>query len=289
MFSLVEGLSFTGNLKSLLTDNSLEKTINHNSIAGLIGNIASVAAIAVLILTTRNYLYFLLVASSGFFINIFLALALHQRHFIKDKNNFKTITHLVKVWHNIITNKGLRATIIVAMFNGALQSVFNGLMIYFWKAIDPTYSQVYWLLLAVVSGLLLGAVLIRFDNYFWLLCTLTLTTTIALGIFFLKQTIATMFISTVLIYAETLPIGNWCSKVRIKRTSKNVQSAQSSFLQLGSALLNIFFTVGISAIANVLQRPALTLLASGISLLIVFVILGINVQKYRLGKSNSFN
>lgn len=289
MFSLVEGLSFTGNLKSLLTDNSLEKTINYNSIAGLIGNIASVAAIAVLILTTRNYLYFLLVASSGFFINIFLALALHQRHFVKDKSNFKTITHLVKVWHNIITNKGLRATIIVAMFNGALQSVFNGLMIYFWKAIDPTYSQVYWLLLAVVSGLLLGAVLIRFDNYFWLLCTLTLTTTIALGIFFLKQTIATMFISTVLIYAETLPIGNWCSKARIKRTSKNVQTAQSSFLQLGSSLLNIFFTVGISAIANVLQRPALTLLASGISLLLVFGIFGINVQNYRLGKSNRSN
>ena len=289
MFSLVEGLSFTGNLKSLLTDNSLEKTINCNSIAGLIGNIASIAAIAVLILSTRNYLYFFLVASSSFFINIFLTLALHQRHFVKDKSNFKTITHLVKVWHNIITNKGLRATIIVAMFNGALQSVFNGLMIYFWKAIDPTYSQVYWLLLAVVSGLLLGAVLIRFDNYFWLLCTLTLTTTIALGIFFLKQTIATMFISTVLIYGETLPIGNWCSKVRIKRTSKNVQSAQSSFLQLGSSLLNIFFTVGVSAIANMLQRPALTLLASGISLLLVFVTLGINVQKYRLGKSNSFN
>lgn len=289
MFSLVEGLSFTGNLKSLLTDNSLEKTINYNSIAGLIGNIASVAAIAVLILTTRNYLYFLLVASSGFFINIFLALALHQRHFVKDKNNFKTITHLVKVWHNIITSKGLHAAIIVAMFNGALQSVFNGLMIYFWKTIDPTYSHVYWLLLAVVSGLLLGAVLIRFDNHYWLLCTLIIITTLALGIFFLKQTIATMFISTVLIYGETLPIGNWCSKARIKRTSKNVQSAQSSFLQLGSSLLNIFFTVGVSAIANMLQRPALTLLASGISLLLVFGIFGINVQKYRLGKSNRSN
>ena len=89
MFSLVEGLSFTGNLKSLLTDNSLEKTINYNSIAGLIGNIASIAAIAALILTTHNYLYFLLVASSGFFINIFLALALHQRHFVKDKKILK--------------------------------------------------------------------------------------------------------------------------------------------------------------------------------------------------------
>ncbi|MBI0033959.1 MFS transporter [Lactobacillus sp. M0396] len=89
MFSLVEELSFTGNLKSLLTDNSLEKTINYNSIAGLIGNIASVAAIAVLILTTRNYLYFLLVASSAFFINIFLSLALHQRHFVKDKKILK--------------------------------------------------------------------------------------------------------------------------------------------------------------------------------------------------------
>ncbi|WP_294602137.1 MFS transporter [uncultured Lactobacillus sp.] len=272
MFSLVEGLSFTGTLKSLLTDKSLEKTINYNSIAGLIGNIASVAAIAILILTTHNYLYFLLVASSGFFINIFLSLALHQRHFIKDKNNFKTITHLIKVWHEIITSKGLRAAIIVAMFNGALQSVFNGLMIYFWKVIDPKYSQVYWLLFAVVSGLFLGAVLIRFDSHFWLLCTLVIITTLALcligistagilctlviittlalGIFFLKQTIATMFIGTVLIYGETLPIGNWCSKVRIKRTSKNVQSAQSSFLQLGSALLNIFFTVGVSAIAN---------------------------------------
>ncbi|MBI0033960.1 hypothetical protein [Lactobacillus sp. M0396] len=162
-------------------------------------------------------------------------------------------------------------------------------MIYFWKAINPTYSQVYWLLFAVVSGFLLGAVLIRFDNHFWLLCALVIVTTLALGIFFLKQTIATMFISTVLIYGETLPISNWCSKVRIKRTSKNVQSAQSSFLQLGSALLNIFFTVGVSVIANALYRPALTLLASGISLLTVFVIFGINVQKYRLGKSKGSN
>ena len=58
MFSLVEGLSFTGNLKSLLTENVLESTINHNSVAGLIGNIASVAAMAVLIFTTRNLFVF---------------------------------------------------------------------------------------------------------------------------------------------------------------------------------------------------------------------------------------
>ena len=184
MFSLVEGLSFTGNLKSLLTDNALERTINHNSIAGLIGNIASVAAMAVLIFTTRNYLSFLLVASGGFFINIFLSNALHQRHFTKNQNSFKTLTHLVTVWHKIAANKGLRASVIIAIFTSALQAVFNGLMIYFWKAIDPNYSHVYWLLVAVISGLFLGAILIRFDNTFWLLSALVFITTLALGIFF---------------------------------------------------------------------------------------------------------
>ena len=90
-----------------------------------------------------------------------------------------------------------------------------------------------------------------------------------------------MTVITVLIYGETLPIANWCNKTRIKRTGKEVQSAQSSFLQLGSALLNIFFTVGISAIANTCHQPALTLLAAGIALLLVFSLLGNNVQRYR--------
>ena len=286
MFSLVEGLSFTGNLKSLLTDNALERTINHNSVAGLLGNIASVAAMAVLIFTTRNYLSFLLVASGGFFINIFLSIALRQSHFTKNQNSFKTLTHLMTVWHNITASKGLRASIIVAIFTSALQAVFNGLMIYFWKAIDPNYSHVYWLLVAVISGLFLGAILIRFDNTFWLLSTLVFITTLALGIFFLNQTIVTMTVITVLIYGETLPIANWCNKTRIKRTGKEVQSSQSSFLQLGSALLNIFFTVGVSAIANACHQPALTLLAAGIALLLVFSLLGNNVQRYRLEMIN---
>ncbi len=286
MFSLIEGLSFTGNLKSLLPENVLEPTINHNSVAGLIGNIASVAAMAVLIFTTRNYLSFLLVASCGFFINIFLSIALHQRHFTKNQNSFKILTHLVTVWHKIAASKGLRASIIVAIFTSALQSVFNGLLIYFWKAIDPNYSQVYWLLVAVVSGLFLGAVLIRFDNTFWLLSTLVFITTLALGIFFLNQTIVTMSIITVLIYGETLPIANWCNKTRIKRTGKEVQSSQTSFLQLGSSLLNIFFTVGVSAIANACHQPALTLLTTGIALLLVFSFLGIDVQRYRLEEIN---
>lgn len=286
MFSLVEGLSFTGNLKSLLPENVLERTINHNSVAGLIGNIASVAAMAVLIFTTRNYLYFLLVASCGFFINIFLSIALHQNHFTKNQNSFKTLNHLVTVWHNITASKGLRASIIIAIFTSALQSVFNGLLIYFWKAIDPNYSQVYWLLVAVVSGLFLGAILIRFDNTFWLLSTLVFITTLALGVFFLNQTIVTMSIITVLIYGETLPIANWCNKTRIKRTGKEVQSTQSSFLQLGSSLLNIFFTVAVSAIANACHQPALTLLAAGIALLLVFSFLGIDVKRYRLEEIN---
>ena len=286
MFSLVEGLSFTGNLKSLLTDNALEPTINLNSIAGLIGNIASVAAMAVLIFTTRNYLSFLLVASCGFCINIFLSIALRQSHFTKNQNSFKTLTHLVTVWHNITASKGLRASIIVAIFTSALQAVFNGLMIYFWKAIDPNYSHVYWLLVAVVSGLFLGAILIRFDNTFWLLSTLVFITTLALGIFFLNQTIVTMSVITVLIYGETLPIANWCNKTRIKRTGKEVQSSQTSFLQLGSSLLNIFFTVGVSAIANACHRPALTLLTTGIALLLVFSFLGIDVQRYHLEEIN---
>ncbi|MCT6891808.1 MAG: hypothetical protein M3Z87_19485, partial [Lactobacillus sp.] len=177
--------------------------------------------------------------------------------------------------------KGLHASIIVAIFTSALQSVFNGLMIYFWKAIDPNYSHVYWLLVAVVSGLFLGAALIHSDNTFWLLSTLVFITTLALGIFFLNQTIVTMTVITVLIYGETLPIANWCNKTRIKRTGKEVQSSQSSFLQLGSALLNIIFTVGISAIANACHQPALTLLAAGIALLLVFSLLGNNVQRYR--------
>ena len=286
MFSLVEGLSFTGNLKSLLPENVLERTINHNSVAGLISNIASVTAMAVLIFTTRNYLSFFLVASCGFFINIFLSIALHQSHFTKNKNSFKTLTHLVTVWHNITASKGLRASIIVAIFTSALQSVFNGLMIYFWKAIDPNYSHVYWLLVAVVGGLFLGAVLIRFDNTFWLLSTLVFITTLALVIFFLNQTIVTMSVITVLIYGETLPIANWCNKTRIKRTGKEVQSSQSSFLQLGSALLNIFFTVGVSAIANACHQPAFTLLATGIALLLIFSLLGNNVQRYRLEMIN---
>ena len=286
MFSLVEGLSFTGNLKSLLPKNVLERTINHNSVAGLIGNIASVAAMAVLIFTTRNYLSFLLVASCGFFINIFLSIALHQSHFTKNQNSFKTLNHLVTVWHNITASKGLRASIIIAIFTSALQSVFNGLLIYFWKAIDPNYSQVYWLLVAVVSGLFLGAILIRFDNTFWLLSTLVFITTLALGVFFLNQTIVTMSIITVLIYGETLPIANWCNKTRIKRTGKEVQSSQTSFLQLGSSLLNIFFTVGVSAIANACHQPALTLLTTGIALLLVFSFLGIDVQRYRLEEIN---
>lgn len=286
MFSLVEGLSFTGNLKSLLPENVLERTINHNSVTGLIGNIASVTAMAVLIFTTRNYLSFLLVASCGFFINIFLSIALRQSHFTKNQNSFKTLNHLVTVWHNITASKGLRASIIIAIFTSALQSVFNGLLIYFWKAIDPNYSQVYWLLVAVVSGLFLGAILIRFDNTFWLLSTLVFITTLALGVFFLNQTIVTMSIITVLIYGETLPIANWCNKTRIKRTGKEVQSSQTSFLQLGSALLNIFFTVGVSAIANACQQPALTLLTTGIALLLVFSFLGIDVQRYRLEEIN---
>ena len=286
MFSLVEGLSFTGNLKSLLTDNALGSTINHNSVAGLLGNIASVAAMAALIFTTRNYLYFLLVASGGFFINVFLSIALHQRHFTKNQNSFKTLTHLMTVWHKIAASKGLRASIIIAIFTSALQAVFNGLLIYFWKAIDPNYSQVYWLLVAVVSGLFLGAILIHFDNTFWLLSTLVFITTLALGIFFLKQTIVTMNVITVLIYGETLPIANWCNKTRIKRTGKEVQSAQTSFLQLGSSLLNIFFTVAVSAIANACHQPTLTLLAAGIALLLIFSLFGNNMERYRLEQIN---
>ncbi|MEB3363908.1 hypothetical protein SDC49_09690 [Lactobacillus sp. R2/2] len=155
------------------------------------------------------------------------------------------------VWHKIAAGKGLRASVIIAIFTSALQAVFNGLMIYFWKAIDPNYSHVYWLLVAVISGLILGAILIRFDNTFWLLSALVFITTLALGIFFLKQTIVTMTVITVLIYGETLPIANWCNKTRIKRTGKEVQSSQSSFLQLGSALLNIFL------LSEYLQLPML--------------------------------
>ena len=95
-----------------------------------------------------------------------------------------------------------------------------------------------------------------------------------------------MSIITVLIYGETLPIANWCNKTRIKRTGKEVQSAQTSFLQLGSSLLNIFFTVGVSAIANACHQPALTLLAAGIALLLIFSLFGNNMERYRLEQIN---
>lgn len=281
LFSLIESLSFSGIIKQLINPEDLGKVINWNSSLGMLGLIASLGAIYIVLLFTTEFRFYLLIGGVAYFINcLFATLLVTQKTPQTSDVKFSTFKHLKKVGRSIWINSGLRESIIVSIVFILVQSVFNGLMIYFWNEIDLHYNHVALLLISYAIGISLGIFLIRLEKYPWLMFSLVL---FLMGIFLMmsiKMTLPLMCLSIIAVMVVTIPIPNLASKARIKNTSVSVQSAQASFVEFGGSVLDVVFNTGLAGVAQALGNPMLVLVLLGIFALVTMLICEKRIYAY---------